>query len=94
MAKQPLTRMLERWIALDGELARTNSDGLDIGRFAYLWKVSVKTVRRDLKVLARVWCPVEREWNGWCKVYYWYYEGLGTGDGLFNPGAHRRYFRN
>ena len=72
MPKNPSTLILKRWRTMDAELA--SLFGLSIRRFAKQWKVSEKTIRRDLKAFMelgqRVQWVLELE-----KEYRWIYEG-------------------
>jgi hypothetical protein len=54
MAKNPATEILSRWQALDAALTGyfvkdIESPGLNVPDFARRWKVSTKTIYRDLK---------------------------------------------
>jgi hypothetical protein len=43
--------VLKRWVAMDAAL---NERGLNVPRFARKWKVSTRTVRRDLKAFKQL----------------------------------------
>jgi hypothetical protein len=67
MPYHSLTETVQRWRALDAALG---SQGVNIFSFARQWKVTAKTVQRDLKVFeslgqVTVWVPDEqgRYWH-------------------------------
>lgn len=69
MPNNSFTDVLRRWRALD---ERLSTGGLTVSSFAREWKVSVKTIRRDLDAFREIGQQIgkrlEREMNEW-----WYH---------------------
>jgi hypothetical protein len=65
-------QILKRWIEMDYELIRGHGMGLRVASFAKRHNVDSRTVRRDLKVFARLgrvakpkqsWKPLTKRWT-------------------------------
>lgn len=72
MAKNSSTEILKRWQAMDSSLGW---EGLHVASFAKQWKVSIKTVRRDLKAFEAMGKET------YCRLddgqHRWRYQGSG-----------------
>jgi hypothetical protein len=62
MPKNPVTATVQRWQALDAALG--SREGMHLEAFARRWRVSTKTVRRDLEDLAELGRFAEDELDG------------------------------
>jgi hypothetical protein len=73
MPKNPSTKILERWQAMDADLG--SLEGLHVPSFARRWYVSTKTVHRDLAAFRALGQSVVCELYEGGRRYVWHYEG-------------------
>jgi hypothetical protein len=75
MPKNSAIDVLRRWRAMDRDLSH---GGLHVPRFARRWKVSDRTVRRDLEdfhALGQATYLGKRDEDGRDTYYHWYRDG-------------------
>jgi hypothetical protein len=71
MPKNSSTTVLQRWRAMDHQLAHL---WFGVAAFAGAWHVSEKTVRRDMEVFRSLKQRIVRKYNSDCREYYYQYD--------------------
>src|SRR5260370_41984020 len=74
MPKNPTTRILKRWQELDWELGR-DFKGVNVREFARKWKVSPKTIHRDLEAFRGLGQVIRCQRSLEGPFYVWLYRG-------------------